>query len=47
MAADDAASDAASVLIATKPAPAKSALFNKSSMVTPALPTPMTLIVRA
>jgi len=35
--ADDAASEGASVLIATKPASAKSLLFNRSSMVTPAL----------
>src|ERR1039458_7300270 len=40
MAADDAASDDASVLTATKPAPAKSPPFNVSSMATPALPTP-------
>jgi hypothetical protein len=38
--ADDAASDDASVLTATKPAPAKSPPFNVSSMATPALPTP-------
>ncbi len=41
MAADDAASDDASVLTATKPAPAKSPPFNVSSMATPALPTPI------